>query len=179
MRHANRVSEIAAQCGDSAPQSLQSFWFSVLDYLQRLSQEKQTSITRDLHTRQRLDNYRSASTPPKSLINHPHAIHTQTLRITRNTVHLNRFRTSFHPSQVLFQARWDSSQHVLLIDKVCFSACSTSALRARYYSANASNHHRSLPCPCLALKQLTPLLVVPMSINVTNANTFLAYEADT
>lgn len=114
-----------------------------LHHLQRLSQESKPSITRDLHTRQRLDNSTSASTPPKSLINHPHAIHTQTLRTIRNTVHLNH---STVPKCYSKQA--GISNTFWLIDKVCFRPA------APPLSARA--------IVCQRIKS-SPLFVMPMS----------------
>ena len=95
----------------------------------RLSQEsKQARLTPDVHTRQRLNNSRSASTPPKSLINHPHAIHTPKPPNNSNHRPLKISRTSF----TIHKSHSPLGYPTRSVDRQgMFSGCSTSA-SARY-----------------------------------------------
>lgn len=152
---------------------------------------KQSRITRDLHTRQRLHNNRSASTPPKFHKPNPHAVHIpkaseyfETLSIENHSRRHLTIHKSYH--------RYAGIPNTFnLIDKGMFSALQHLRPSARaLHSANASNQTPlfangkpppQMPCLASTLSTLsTPLFyVVPISINMlTNANTFLAYEAE-
>lgn len=100
----------------------------------RLSQEEQTRIRRDVHTRQRLNSNRSASAPPR--FHKPPTRHSFIYPNTpNNSKHcpLKSFRTSFFNLPFTsFTARLGYPTVRFVDRQGMFSACSTSALRARY-----------------------------------------------
>lgn len=157
MRHQTDSLESRARYRNRALQSPSGCNFTLfcITTIARLSQEEQTRITRDVHTRQRLNNNRSASAPPGF-----HKPPTRHSFIYPNTPNNSKHCLSieiipdviFHLPFTSLTARWDTQQTRFFFDRQgMFSACSTSALRALYslptHQINTALCHAPIPPP--------------------------------
>lgn len=153
MRHQTDSLESRARYRNRALQSPSGCNFTLfcITTIARLSQEEQTRITRDVHTRQRLNNNRSASAPPGF-----HKPPTRHSFIYPNTPNNSKHCLSieiipdviFHLPFTSLTARWDTQQTRFFFrsTRYVFGLQHLRPPRA-ILSANASNQHRSLPCP--------------------------------